>query len=200
MISIYNKHMNLLLKLFFLVGFMLLSPIIILFMILIVIEDGLPALFIQKRDGKNMKIIKIFKIRTMQNATPNLGTHEVNLSNYLKVGSLIRKLKIDELPQIINYLRGDLSIVGPRPCLPNQSHLVSLRKEKEIFHVRPGITGLAQILGYDMSDPSLLTKVDSLYIKSKSFKLDTLIFFGTFIKSLRPYIEKKFKKQLSEGK
>ena len=134
----------------------------------------------------------------MKNSTPNLGTHEINRSHYLKVGSLIRILKIDELPQILNFIKGDISIIGPRPCLPNQLLLVECRKEKNIFDIKPGITGLAQVLGYDMSNPHRLADIDNLYIKSKSIKLDFLIFLATFIKPIRSHIKILFEKELKK--
>ena len=122
-------------------------------------------------------------------SAPNLGTHEVSSSNYLKVGSILRKLKIDELPQVINFIKGDINLIGPRPGLPSQSDLKKFRLANDIFNTTPGITGLAQVLGYDMSHPEKLAKIDCLYISNKNLKLDLIIFFATFFKS--------FKKELS---
>ena len=89
-------------------------------------------------------------------------------SNHLYFGSFLRKIKVDELPQLINYLKGELALVGPRPCLSNQIELEKYRDNYGIFDVKPGITGLAQILGYDMSNPEILTKIEKLYINKKS--------------------------------
>ena len=102
-------------------------------MALIYFEDGGPTIFTQERLGKNKKIIKLYKIRTMKNFTPNLGTHEVDISNYLRTGSFLRKMKIDELPQVINFLKGDINIIGPRPCLPNQYELINKRESSGIL-------------------------------------------------------------------
>tara|TARA_B100000795_G_scaffold269846_1_gene260695 strand:- start:2819 stop:3409 length:591 start_codon:yes stop_codon:yes gene_type:complete len=174
------------------IGFVLLLPLIAISVLLILIEDGFPLFFIQDRLGKNMKKFKIYKIRTMHNETPNLGTHEVSTDNYLKTGSFLRKLKIDELPQILNYLKGDLNLIGPRPGLPSQSKLKEIRLAKDIFDVKPGITGLSQVLGYDMEDPLTLSKVDNIYIKKRNIRIDLLIFLATFIKPLRSVIPALF--------
>tara|TARA_B100000768_G_scaffold146281_1_gene139363 strand:+ start:2963 stop:3553 length:591 start_codon:yes stop_codon:yes gene_type:complete len=190
---------NFLLKISAFIGIVLLSPIIFISMALIVIEDGLPFFFIQERLGKNQKIFKIYKIRTMFNSTPNLGTHEVSVSNYLKIGSFLRSLKIDELPQIINYIKGDLNLIGPRPGLPSQNDLKIARIKNNIFDITPGITGLSQVLGYDMSNPNLLSEIDAIYLKKKSLKIDILIFLATFYKPLRKRLVAIFKTDIEEG-
>ena len=176
---------NLILKIFAGLGLIALSPIILICIFFIIIEDGLPAIFVQERLGKNLKNFNIYKIRTMHLNTPNLGTHEVSSSSYLKIGFILRKLKIDELPQVINFLKGELNLVGPRPGLPSQEELKKFRLNSRVFDINPGITGLAQVLGYDMSNPEKLAKIDSLYIEKKNIKLDLIIFFATFIKSYR---------------
>ena len=181
--------MSVLLKLIFLLGLLAVSPLLLFAMAIVFFEDGLPVIFTQKRIGKNKKLIDIYKIRTMQKSTPNKGTHEINNSNYLRVGFLLRNLKIDEIPQIINFLKGEINIVGPRPCLPNQYDLINHREKYNIYDVNPGITGLSQILGYDMSNPEVLAKVDGLYLKKKSFKLDLQIFLATFLTFYRKKIK-----------
>jgi O-antigen biosynthesis protein WbqP len=178
---------NFLLKILAAFGLFLLSPIIILSLLLVFIEDGLPLFFMQDRLGRNKGVFKIYKIRTMYNNTPNLGTHDVSDLHYLKIGHFLRKLKIDELPQVINFIKGDINLIGPRPGLPNQNELTECRNKNNIFEIIPGISGLAQVLGYDMSNPSLLAKIDGLYIERKSVKLDLIIFIATFYK---PYKEK----------
>lgn len=190
--------MKILIKILFASTLIVLSPIIFFFMLLVLIENGKPALFIQERLGKNMTIIRIYKIRTMKNNTPNLGTHEVNNSNYLKVGSILRKTKIDELPQVLNYLNGDINLIGPRPGLPNQLELKKYRELNRIFDVKPGITGLAQVLGYDMSKPELLALVDRIYINNKSIKLDLLIFLATFFRFAKNIINKLYGNDIKE--
>ena len=187
---------NLVLKIIACICIIFLSPFILISAFLIMIEDGMPILFIQDRLGKDMKEFKIYKIRTMFRDAPNKGTHEVSKSNYLKTGSMLRKLKIDELPQILNYIAGDLNLIGPRPGLPSQHELKTNRIKYKVFDITPGISGLAQVLGYDMSDPVKLSKVDSVYIKNRSAKLDLIIFISTFIKIFRPYLAKRFRNEI----
>jgi O-antigen biosynthesis protein WbqP len=188
--------MNTVLKALVFLAMIALSPIIIISIILILIEDGRPAIFVQERLGKNKKIIKIYKIRTMNNLTPNLGTHEINLSNHLRIGVYLRKFKIDELPQLINYIKGDVQLVGPRPCLPNQKELVNLREKNQIFDIKPGITGLAQVLGYDMSDPRSLLQIEKIYADKKTLKLNLLIFFSTFFNYFKNIIRNDLKEDI----
>lgn len=188
--------MNIILKAIVLLSLIIISPIILISIFLVWLEDGSPTIFIQERLGLNKDKFNIYKIRTMHKSTPNLGTHEVENLYYLKIGSIIRKIKIDELPQLLNFVKGDLNLVGPRPGLPNQHKLKEYREIYNVFETKPGITGLSQILGYDMSDPELLAMMDDLYIKNKSFKLDLKIFFGTFIKSLRLSLYSDFKDQI----
>ena len=190
--------MNFILKTLALIGLMLLLPIIFITMLLVIIEDGFPGLFIQERLGKDKKIIKIYKIRTMKNSTPDLGTHEIKDSHILKSSKFIRSFKIDELPQVINYVVGDIKLIGPRPGLPNQYELTKYREKEGIFDIAPGITGLSQILGYDMSKPKLLSKIDKLYIENKNLRLDLMIFFATFLPFLRKKIKMFFHMKIQE--
>lgn len=190
--------MSVLLKILFCFGLFIISPIIFIAMSLVFVEDGSPTIFVQKRLGKNKKCINIYKIRTMKKSTPNVGTHEVNNTNYLGIGFILRKLKIDELPQIINFLKGELNIIGPRPCLPSQIELIKYRDELNIYKVNPGITGLSQILGYDMSNPKILAKVDALYLSNKSFMIDMQIFLATFIEFFKTRIQDHLHNELSQ--
>lgn len=183
---------NFILKLLALVGLAILLPLILLSILAVVLEDGFPVFFVQQRLGKNKKTFNLLKIRTMYVATPNLGTHEIDKDNYLKTGVLLRKLKIDELPQVLNFIKGDINLIGPRPGLPNQTELRDFRSQENIFDIKPGITGLGQVLGYDMSNPSLLSKIDSLYVKNKSVKLDILIFMSTFFRTFKVILYKEF--------
>lgn len=187
---------NFTLKILATFGLILLSPLIAISLLLILIEDGLPVLFIQNRLGLNKKVFRIYKIRTMYKETPNLGTHDVSSSQYLKVGKILRKLKIDELPQIFNFIKGDINLIGPRPNLPNQGELIKYRDKDCVFSIIPGISGLAQVLGFDMSNPRLLSNIDALYIRKKSYKLDILIFIATFLKSYRKKLALKFKNEI----
>ena len=176
-----------------LVGLICVSPLLVIAGLIIVIEDGFPAFFVQERIGLDKNTFKIIKIRTLKKNTPNIGTHELKNSNMLKNGSWIRKFKLDEFPQLINVLKGELNLVGPRPGLVSQEKLLEERSLKNIFTVRPGITGLAQILGYDMSDPKKLAEIDEAYIINRSIFLDFLIIMGTFLNFLKKSIKKRFK-------
>ncbi len=176
-----------------LVGLICVSPLLIIAGLIIVIEDGFPAFFVQERIGLDKNTFKIIKIRTLKKNTPNIGTHELKNSNMLKNGSWIRKIKLDEFPQLINVLKGELNLVGPRPGLVSQEKLLEERSLKNIYTVRPGITGLAQILGYDMSDPKKLAEIDEAYIINKSIFLDFLIIIGTFLNFPKKSIKKRFK-------
>ena len=179
-------------------GLMLVSPLIIVSSFFIFLEDGMPIFFVQNRIGKNEKVFKLFKIRTMLRGTPSLGTHEISQSQNLRFGSILRALKIDELPQILNFIIDDISLVGPRPGLENQKELLSFRRTHKIFRVKPGITGLSQVLGYDMSNPEVLSKIDNLYIEKKSISLDLYIFFATFMPFLRKKLKQKFKDEINK--
>ena len=176
-----------------LVGLISVSPLIILAGAFIVIEDGFPIFFSQERIGLKKKTFKIIKIRTLKKNTPNIGTHELKNSNMLKNSKWIRKTKLDEFPQLINVLRGDLNLVGPRPGLVTQKILLEERSLKNIYLVKPGITGLAQILGYDMSDPKKLAEIDEAYIINRTFILDFLIIVGTFFNFPKQNIKKRIK-------
>jgi lipopolysaccharide/colanic/teichoic acid biosynthesis glycosyltransferase len=150
--------------LFSIIGILFFLLLFILIYILSWLETGSP-LFIQNRVGLNLKNFNLIKFRTMKIGTSSSGTHLINSLNITWFGSFLRKFKLDELPQLFNVLIGDMSLVGPRPCLPNQKKLIIERKKRRVFNVRPGITGLAQVLGIDMSTPSLLAKTDSKMIK-----------------------------------
>lgn len=139
----------------------LFSPIIFLIYLVHIIYIKNSFLFIQERLGLNKKIFKIIKLRTMKINTINTATHNLDKTYYTKIGSFLRNTKIDELPQLYNVLKGDMSFVGPRPCLPNQLELINQRNELELFKYKPGITGLSQINKIDMSDPIKLSIYDS---------------------------------------
>jgi O-antigen biosynthesis protein WbqP len=190
--------LNTLLKILTLIGLIILMPIIAISAFLILLEDGRPVFFIQKRIGKDFKIFNIYKLRTMYKATPSLGTHEVDKSNYLKIGSILRLTKVDELPQLINFIKGELLLIGPRPGLDNQLKLRKERLKRKVFSVTPGISGLGQVLGYDMSDPVKLSKIDALYISNKNIELDLKILIATFFKPSRKSLMLRFKEQIKE--
>ncbi|MES2987602.1 MAG: hybrid nucleoside-diphosphate sugar epimerase/sugar transferase [Pseudomonadota bacterium] len=138
-----------------------------------------PGLFAQKRVGRDGRIFTCYKFRTMQIGTAQLGTHEVSQAVVTRIGGFLRRTKLDELPQVWNILKNEMSVVGPRPCLPVQTQLVTARKRCGVLSIKPGITGLAQINGIDMSDPELLAEWDSRYLAMQSLLLDLHIILAT---------------------
>ncbi|MDC0198705.1 sugar transferase, partial [Pseudomonadota bacterium] len=156
----------------------------------IIIEDGMPVLFIQERIGKNQSIFKIIKIRTLKIGAPNTGTHQLENEYKLKCGKLIRKIKLDEFPQLINVLKGDINLIGPRPGLVSQIDLIKSRNAIGIYEIKPGITGLSQVLGYDMSDPEKLAEIDKMYIQKQTLYIDFLILISTFLPFPKKYLIK----------
>lgn len=137
------------------------------------------GIFRQSRVGKDGKIFTCYKFRTMWRDVRQAGTHEMSADAITPLGRLLRRTKIDELPQIWNIFRGEMSLVGPRPCLPSQHELVNLRAKLGVLAVRPGITGLAQIQGIDMSDAERLAQLDACYVRTRSACLDIEIIFKT---------------------
>lgn len=140
-----------------------------------------PAFFWQRRVGRNRCFFWILKLRTMHIGTPDLASHEVGASMITRSGAWLRRTKIDELPQIWSVLKGDMSFVGPRPCLPVQKELIAERARRDVFRVRPGITGPAQIARIDMSSPRKLAIVDAEYINCRSWLYDLRLIFMTVI-------------------
>lgn len=140
-----------------------------------------PGIFAQERVGRGGESFTCYKFRTMKAGTRQAGTHEVEETAVTTVGGFLRKTKLDELPQIFNILRGELSLVGPRPCLPLQTDLLMQRRKHGVLDVLPGITGLSQINGIDMSDPERLAVSDARYVAQRSLLLDIKIIAATFL-------------------
>lgn len=163
-----------------LVGLILLSPILILVCIIGFMETGSP-LFFQKRLGLHKKPFLLIKFRTMSVGTKSVPTHLAKSSSVTKIGSILRKTKLDELPQLFNVFLGDMSIVGPRPNLLSQSELISMRDSKGVYNVKPGITGLSQIKNIDMSTPGLLAETDSKMIENYSLIIYCKIIIKTAV-------------------
>ena len=167
--------------LFSFIGLLILSPIILLLLIIGLFDTGSP-LFRQERVGVNHKPFNLLKFRSMHVNTKAVATHLVQVSAITKWGSFLRKSKLDELPQLFNVLRGDMSFVGPRPNLFNQTELIEERTKRGVYDIRPGITGLAQINKIDMSTPQLLADIDAQMIKHLNvwnyFKYIFLTVFG----------------------
>lgn len=155
-------------------------PLILVFSLLIFLEDRGNPIFAQTRVGRNLEPFTLYKLRTMSIGTPMLGTHEVSAASVTRLGRFLRASKIDELPQLLNVLRGDMSFVGPRPCLYNQTELIEERKRLSVFSVVPGITGLAQVNGVDMSVPARLALWDYKYVASRTVCMDLKLLVQTF--------------------
>jgi O-antigen biosynthesis protein WbqP len=179
-----------------LIGLICITPFLLIACFIIVIEDGMPVFFYQERLGKNKIVFNIIKLRTLKTNAPNAGTHTLDKSYQLKSGKLIRKIKLDEFPQLINVLKGEISLIGPRPGLISQTELMHARHESNIYDIKPGITGLAQIMGYDMSNPAKLAQIDNLYLNERSFWLNLIILAGTFFTFPKKYLSKKFNIEL----
>ena len=145
-------------------GLLMGAPILALLWILGWLDTGSP-LFRQERVGRNQKPFTLVKFRTMRPDTASVATHLADASAVTKLGHFLRRSKLDELPQLWNVLKGEMSLVGPRPCLFSQTELIDERESRGVFNARPGVTGLAQINGIDMSTPRLLAETDALMLK-----------------------------------
>ncbi|MHB8276405.1 MAG: sugar transferase [Candidatus Humimicrobiaceae bacterium] len=166
---------------FSLILLILLTPLWIIIPILIKLDSPGRVIYTQKRVGINSGFFTIYKYRTMKEGTPDIPTDKVSNPTKLvtKVGSFLRRTSIDEIPQLINILKGQMSFIGPRPALYNQPGLISLRKEKRADIMRPGITGLAQVSGRDELQIPVKVKYDKKYIDNFSLINDFKILFIT---------------------
>lgn len=171
--------LNRLFALFFL---FLLSPIFLIIAFAIYIEDGNPIFFKQKRVGSNYSFFTIYKFRSMKKNTPNVATHLLENPEFylLRIGRLLRKSSLDELPNLINILNGEMVFVGPRPALYNQDDLMKLRLVSGISKLKPGITGWAQINGRDEISIAQKVQLEQEYLYKKSFLFDVEIIIKTF--------------------
>jgi O-antigen biosynthesis protein WbqP len=169
-------------RIFALIVIIILSPIFLAVALAIFIEDGSPIFFKQKRVGVNYTFFYIFKFRSMKNNTPNVATHllENPASYLLRIGGGLRKLSLDELPNLINIIKGEMVFVGPRPALFNQDDLMELRVATGVSKLKPGITGWAQINGRDEISIVEKVKLEQEYLSKKSFLFDLEILVKTF--------------------
>jgi len=170
-----NRFLALLLIIFF-------APIFFIVAVAILIEDGFPIFFTQNRVGINYSFFNIYKFRSMKKNTPNVATHLLtNPAQYLlKIGKFIRKTSLDELPNLINIVQGEMVFVGPRPALYNQDDLMALRVATGVSKLKPGITGWAQINGRDEISIQEKVKLEQEYLQKKSFLFDIEILIKTF--------------------
>ena len=159
-----NRFFDILLSSF---GLVFLSPLLVIIYTFAFFDTGAP-LFRQQRVGRYRLPFSLLKFRSMHKKTASVASHLVNPTAITQWGHFLRRSKLDELPQLWNVLKGEMSLVGPRPCLTTQHDLISAREKFGVFAVRPGITGLAQISGIDMSNPELLAQTDARMIAEMS--------------------------------
>jgi O-antigen biosynthesis protein WbqP len=150
-------------------GLLLLWPILLIVTIIGLFDTGSP-IFIQTRVGRNQKPFNLIKFRTMSVETKSVASHLASNASITKFGNFLRKTKIDELPQLINVVKGEMSLVGPRPNLFNQEELINARDALGVYDVLPGVTGLAQVHNIDMSTPKLLAETDKHMIETLNIK------------------------------
>lgn len=167
-----------------LIGIIIFSPILLLLTIIVKTTSPGPVLFKQRRIGKSNKEFMIYKFRTMRIDTPNVATHLLkNPEQYITpIGKFMRKTSLDELPQLFNILKGEMSVVGPRPALYNQYDLIEMRTNANVHTVRPGLTGLAQVSGRDELENEQKVYFDQQYVQQQSFFFDLKVILLTVVK------------------
>lgn len=169
-----------------LLGLILLSPILVALWLLVRVDSPGPGLFSQMRVGKGENEFRCYKLRTMFQDTPNVPTHFSNTTYVTRIGKWLRDTKLDELPQLWNVVKGEMSLVGPRPCLPHQTDLVELRRQNNIFSLLPGITGIAQVRAVDGSMLDEIIPLECDYLEKQNLWLDIkLIFITIFLRAGR---------------
>lgn len=181
-LNIIKPAIDILIAIFALVLF---SPILLMTAAAILIEDGRPIMFVHERAGKGGKGFQIFKFRSMGKGSAIVESAKATTLRVTRVGAVIRRLNIDELPQLFNVLRQDMSIVGPRPGLVTQTDLHDIRRANGAIDFLPGITGLAQIKSYDGMTTEAKAAFDGEYAKSVSLMTDTKIILSTFLYFLK---------------
>lgn len=169
---------------FSLLGLVLSFPVLLVIYFLGLFDTGAP-LFRQERVGRNQTPFTLVKFRTMRVGTASVASHLADVNSITPIGQFLRRTKLDELPQLWNVLKGEMSLVGPRPGLFNQKELLQARQRCGVFNARPGITGLAQVSGIDMSTPELLAETDAKMLSELSVKGYFLFIFQTLLGSGR---------------
>lgn len=159
----------------------ILSPLFLIVSVCILISDGSPVFFRQKRVGKNNELFEIYKFRTMKRGTENVASNDLSDANVkiTKFGKILRATSIDELPQLLNILNGTMSLIGPRPLIPEETKIRELRQKYNVYSVRPGITGWAQVNGRDNVSSEKKALLDKEYVEKQSLMFDIKIFFIT---------------------
>ncbi len=171
-----------------------LMPVFLIIALIVLVDSGSPVIFKQYRVGKDNKLFYIYKFRTMKVNTRNASTDDLVEAESVitKSGRILRKTSLDELPQLFNVLTGKMSFVGPRPLIPEEKEIRQIRKEYNVYSVRPGITGLAQVNGRDMLGAKEKALFDKEYVEKQSILLDIKIMFKTVMVVLK-------RENISEG-
>jgi len=154
-------------------------PLCLALMLFIRLESAGSPLFVQQRVGRNQKPFHMVKLRTMSADTAHVASHLVGSNQITRLGQILRRLKLDELPQLWNVLTGTMSLVGPRPCLPSQHELIAERAQRGVYAFRPGVTGPAQLAGIDMSEPQRLAEVEASYFHQATALQDIALIVRT---------------------
>lgn len=154
-------------------------PLCLVLLVAIRLESPGWPLLIQRRVGRDGRVFRMWKLRTMFADTADLPSHKVGAARITRLGRILRKLKIDELPQLANVLAGSMSLIGPRPCLPSQQELIEARRARGVLRYTPGITGPAQLMGVDMSEPVRLAEIEAEYGKRASIWTDLQLLIKT---------------------
>ncbi|WPC43281.1 sugar transferase [Clostridium sp. JS66] len=179
-----RRFIDIVISLFFLILFI---PLFAIIGIIIKLDSKGPVFFTQMRIGKENKLFKFYKFRTMFVGTPNVSTEELkNSQSYVTCfGKILRKTSIDEFPQLINILKGDMTFIGPRPALYNQYELKEMRTKVGVHKLLPGLSGWAQVNGRDLLNDAMKTSYDEYYLKNRSVRFDFKILVRTVFKVLR---------------
>lgn len=159
----------------------ILLPLFLIVSVGVLISDGSPVFFRQKRVGKNNELFEIYKFRTMKRGTENVASNDLSDADVkiTRFGKILRATSIDELPQLLNILNGSMSLIGPRPLIPEETRIRELREKYNVYSVRPGITGWAQVNGRDNVSAEKKALLDKEYVEKQSLMLDIKIFFMT---------------------
>jgi O-antigen biosynthesis protein WbqP len=165
---------------------LILLPLMLVIALAIAIEDGGPSLFRQRRVGRNREEFTLLKFRSMPVRTPDVPSSAAGGLMVTKVGRLIRRSNLDELPQLVNVLKGEMSLIGPRPALPTQEKLLELRRDAGVSRVRPGLTGLAQVKAYDGMPETEKVAWEAKYVARITFVGDVRIILSTLVYLSRP--------------
>lgn len=165
--------------LFAMIGLIVAMPIILILVVVIIVDSKGSPILAQRRVGLRRREFKCYKLRTMFNDTADTPSHFTSPTAITRVGRGLRRWKLDEVPQLWNVLLGDMDLVGPRPCLPSQIDLIETRDALGVYSIRPGITGLAQVRGVDMSDADRLARLDREYMHSRNLLGDISILIQT---------------------